>query len=45
MAFDVASLLCFHCSVDIFTLKKDTTKMHYNNAGLNVPDNAPLAVY
>jgi hypothetical protein len=26
-------------------LKKDTTKTHYINAGLNVPNNAPLAIY
>ncbi len=26
-------------------LKKDTSKTHCNNAKLNVPNNAPLAVY
>jgi hypothetical protein len=26
-------------------LKKDTTNTHFNNVGLNIPDNAPLAVY
>jgi hypothetical protein len=26
-------------------LKKDIVKMHYNNVGLNVLDNAPLVVY
>jgi hypothetical protein len=26
-------------------LNKDIVKMHFNNARLNVPDNAPLAVY
>jgi hypothetical protein len=46
MVFDVAPLLCpFIVTSDIFTLKKDTAKMHYNNVGLNVLDNAPLAVY
>jgi hypothetical protein len=46
MAFDVAPLLCpFLVVLDIFTLKKDTAKMHYNNTGLNIPDNASLAVY
>jgi hypothetical protein len=30
---------------DIFTLKKDIAKTHCNNAGLNVQDNAPLAIY
>jgi hypothetical protein len=46
MAFDATPLLCpFTIVLDIFTLKKDTTKTHYNNVGLNVPDNAPLAVY
>jgi hypothetical protein len=41
-----ASLLCpFTIASNIFTLKKDTAKMHCSNAGLNVPDNAPLAVY
>jgi hypothetical protein len=46
MVLDVASLLCpFIVVSNIFTLKKDITKTHYNNTGLNVPDNAPLAVY
>jgi hypothetical protein len=46
MAFNVAPLLCpFTIALDIFMLKKDTAKMHYNNAGLNVLNNAPLAVY
>jgi hypothetical protein len=46
MAFVAALLLCpFTITSNIFTLKKDTTKTHYNNVGLNVPDNAPLAVY
>jgi hypothetical protein len=45
MALNAAPLLCpFTKASDIFTLK-DTTKTHCNNAGLNVPDNAPLAVY
>ncbi len=39
-------LLCpFNIASDIFTLKKDIAKMHYSNAGLNIPDNAPLTVY
>jgi len=45
MAFDVASLLCpFITTSNIFTLK-DTTKQYCDNARLNVPDNASLAVY
>jgi hypothetical protein len=46
MAIDIAPLLCpFTVASNIFTMKKDTTKTHYNNVGLNVPDNAPLVVY
>jgi hypothetical protein len=46
MARAIAPLLCpFIVASDIFTLKKDTAKMQYINAGLNVPDNAPLVVY
>ncbi len=46
MALVVALLLYpFSVASGIFMLKKDTTKMHYNNAGLNVPNNTPLAVY
>jgi hypothetical protein len=46
MALVVASMLCpFIVALYIFTLKKDIANMHCNNAGLNVPDNAPLAVY
>jgi len=46
MAFVVTPLLCFFIvTLNIFTLKKDITKTHYNNVGLNVPNNAPLAVY
>jgi len=46
MALVVTLLICpFIIASDIFTLKKDITKMHYNNIGLNVPDNAPLAIY
>jgi hypothetical protein len=46
MVLVVAPLLCpFTITLDIFTLKKDITKMHCNNAGFNVLDNAPLAVY
>jgi hypothetical protein len=53
MAVDAALLLCpFTTTSDIFTLKKDTAKQHYNNAKqhcnnirFNVPNNATLAVY
>jgi hypothetical protein len=47
MALNIASpLLCpFTIALDIFTLKKDIAKTHCNNIGLNVPHNAPLAVY
>jgi hypothetical protein len=46
MALNAAPLLCpFTIASDIFTLKKDTAKMHCSNAGLNVPNNAPLMVY
>jgi hypothetical protein len=46
MAVNAAPLLCpFTIALDIFMLKKDTTKMHYSNVGLNVPDNTPVAVY
>jgi hypothetical protein len=46
MALDVAPLLCpFIVTSDIFTLKKDIAKTHCNNPGLNILDNAPLAVY
>ncbi len=46
MALATAPLLCpFTITLDIFTLKKDTTKTHYINVGLNVQENAPLAVY
>jgi hypothetical protein len=46
MAFDVARLLCpFTAVSDIFTLKKDIAKTHSNNVGLNVLNNAPLAIY
>jgi hypothetical protein len=39
-------LLCpFTITSNIFTLTKDTAKTHCINVGLNVPDNAPLAVY
>jgi hypothetical protein len=45
MALDVASLLClFTVALDICTLK-DIAKTYYNNVVLNVPDNAPLAIY
>jgi hypothetical protein len=44
MAFDAALLLCpFIGASNIFTLKKDIAKMHCNNVGLNVLNNAPLA--
>jgi hypothetical protein len=46
MALAIALLLCpFTIASDIFMLKKDTAKTHCINAGLTVPDNAPLAVY
>jgi hypothetical protein len=46
MALFAAPLLCpFIVASNIFTLKKDTAKMHCNNARLNVLDNAPLVVY
>ncbi len=46
MALNAPPLLCpFTIASDIFTLKKDTAKMHCSNTGLNVLDNAPLAVY
>jgi hypothetical protein len=45
MVLNVAPLLClFIIVLDIFTVK-DTTKTHYNNARLNILDNAPLAIY
>jgi hypothetical protein len=45
MALVAAPLPCpFNIVSDIFILK-DIAKMHYNNAVLNVPDNAPRAVY
>jgi hypothetical protein len=37
--------MSFHDSVEHFHVKKDITKMHYNNTRFNVLDNAPLAVY
>jgi hypothetical protein len=46
MALNAAMLLCpFIVAPDIFTLKKDTAKTHWNNVGLNVLNNAPLAIY
>ncbi len=46
MVLDVAPLLCpFTTTLDIFTMRKDIAKQHYNNAGLNILDNASLAVY
>jgi hypothetical protein len=46
MVLNAALLLCpFTIALDIFMLKKDTAKMHYSNAGLNIPNNAPLVVY
>ncbi len=46
MALGTAPLLCpFTIASHIFMLKKDTAKTHCINAGLNVLDNAPLAVY
>jgi hypothetical protein len=46
MVFDVAPLFCpFIVALDIFTLKKDIAKTHFNKVDLNVLDNAPLVVY
>ncbi len=46
MMFNAAPLLCpFIVASNIFMLKKDITKMHCNNAELNIPNNAPLAIY
>jgi hypothetical protein len=46
MPFVTAPLLCpFIIALDIFTLKKDIAKMHCINTELNIPNNAPLAVY
>jgi type IV secretory pathway protease TraF len=46
MALATALVLCpFTVASDIFTLKKNIAKMHYNNIRLNVSDNAPLAIY
>jgi hypothetical protein len=46
MALNATPLLCpFIVASNIFTLKKDIAKTHCNNVGLNVPNNAPLAVY
>ncbi len=46
MALDAALLMCpFIEASNIFTLNKDTAKTHYNNIGLNVPNNAFLTVY
>jgi hypothetical protein len=45
MVLVVAPLLCpFIIMSNIFTLKKNIAKTHYN-AKLNVPNNAPLVVY
>jgi hypothetical protein len=46
MALAIAPLLCpFIVTSDIFMLKKGTSKTHYINDELNVPDNAPLQAY
>ncbi len=46
MALGVVALMCpFTIASDIFTLKKNIVEMHYNNAKLNVPDNAHVAVF
>jgi hypothetical protein len=45
-AFAIALLLClFTIALNIFKLKKDIAKTQYINTGLNVPNNAPLAIY
>jgi hypothetical protein len=42
MVLNAAPMLCpFIVVSDMFTLKKDIAKMHYNNVGFNVPGNAP----
>jgi len=46
MTFNATLLFCpFTTVLDIFMLRKDTAKQHYNNVGLNVLDNASLVVY
>jgi hypothetical protein len=46
MVLDATPFLCpFITALDIFTLRKDIAKQHYNNILLNVLDNASLAVY
>ncbi len=46
MTFNATLLLCpFTTVLDIFMLRVDTAKQHYNNVGLNVLDNASLVVY
>jgi hypothetical protein len=46
MALASTLLLCpFIVASNIFTLKKDTAKTHYNNVRLNLLDNALLVVY
>jgi hypothetical protein len=46
MVLDAASLLCpFTTASDIFALKKDIAKQYRDNAKLNVPDDASMAVY
>jgi len=46
MVLDATLLLCpFIVASDIFKLKKDTTKTHYNNIRFNILNNAPLVVY
>jgi hypothetical protein len=46
MVLGVAPLLCpFIIVLGIFTLKKNIAKTHYKNVGLNIPNNAPMAVY
>ncbi len=43
---DVAPLSCpFIVVSNIFTLKRDIIKQHCDNAGLNIQNNASLAVY
>jgi hypothetical protein len=46
MAPNAAPLLCpLTTTSNIFTLKKYTSKQHYNNARFNVLDNASLVIY
>jgi hypothetical protein len=46
MVLAFAPLLCpFTITSNIFTLKNDIAKTHYNNTDHNIPDIVPLSVY